>query len=123
MKARVGEQGQVIIPKPLRKRLGMRAGDEVEFEEHGGFLVIRKLADSAPLEALRGLVSEPVDVDAHLTSTRGSSWTPEMDGKDDQDPVAERPTREELAERLRNRRGVKLTTPIPDLLAEERKRR
>jgi AbrB family looped-hinge helix DNA binding protein len=123
MKARVDGNGRVTIPKPLRKRLGIRAGDEIEFEEHEDHAVVRKLADLAALEALQGLVSEPIDVAAHLTSTRGPSWKPELDGEDDQDPVAARPTREELAERLRNRRDVKLTTSIPDLLAEERKRR
>jgi AbrB family looped-hinge helix DNA binding protein len=35
MTGRVGPKGQVVIPKPMRDHLGLRAGDEVEFELEG----------------------------------------------------------------------------------------
>ena len=39
---RVTSKGQVTIPKPLRQRVGIGPGTEVEFAEKGGELVIRK---------------------------------------------------------------------------------
>jgi len=35
MTARVGPKGQVVIPKPIRDRLGIRPGDEVVFVPDG----------------------------------------------------------------------------------------
>lgn len=81
MKSRVGERGQVTIPKSLRDRLGISSGSEVEFEEFEEGLILKKRTPSDPLEALRGLISEPVDVDAYLAETRGPGWLPELDGE------------------------------------------
>jgi antitoxin PrlF len=44
MKAVVSEKGQVTIPKRLRDRLGIRAGQVLEFEEEQGRLVASKAA-------------------------------------------------------------------------------
>jgi AbrB family looped-hinge helix DNA binding protein len=82
MKSRVGERGQITIPKAMRTRLGISPGTEVEFEELEDGLMVRKRAASDPLEALRGLISEPVDVDAYLAETRGPAWKPSLDGKE-----------------------------------------
>jgi AbrB family looped-hinge helix DNA binding protein len=42
MTSRVGPKGQVVIPKSLRDRLGIRPGDEVVFSlADGGVLVER----------------------------------------------------------------------------------
>ena len=40
---RVGEKGQVTIPKELRDQLGLGAGSEVAFELQDESLVIRKV--------------------------------------------------------------------------------
>jgi antitoxin PrlF len=42
MKATVGARGQVVIPKPLRDRLGIVPGEVLEFSEDGGRLVAAK---------------------------------------------------------------------------------
>jgi AbrB family looped-hinge helix DNA binding protein len=42
MKSIVSEKGQVTIPKPLRDRLGLAPGTELEFEAVDGKLVARK---------------------------------------------------------------------------------
>lgn len=40
---RIGEKGQVTIPKELRDQLGLGAGSEVAFELQDASLVIRKV--------------------------------------------------------------------------------
>ena len=50
MTSRVGPKGQVVIPKPIRDRLGIRPGDEVVFvPEEGGVRIepARDLSDLA----------------------------------------------------------------------------
>lgn len=39
---KVGERGQVTIPKELRERFGIRGGDEVVVREEDGKIVIEK---------------------------------------------------------------------------------
>lgn len=74
MKATVGERGQVTIPKPIRDRFGIRAGQEVEFEEENGRLIVRKAApERDPLTALYGILrlEEGMDTDAFIEAIRG----------------------------------------------------
>ncbi|MEJ7893119.1 MAG: AbrB/MazE/SpoVT family DNA-binding domain-containing protein [Solirubrobacteraceae bacterium] len=53
MTSRVGTKGQVVIPKEIRDQLGLRPGDEVEFEPDGtGVRVIP--AGPADFRRLRG---------------------------------------------------------------------
>lgn len=46
---KIGERGQVTIPKPLRDRLGLRPGSEVRFILMDGHLI---LAPREPYQAL-----------------------------------------------------------------------
>ncbi len=57
MKATLGERGQVVIPKPLRDRMGLRAGERLEVtEEPGGRIVMTKaLPDEDPVAAVYGI--------------------------------------------------------------------
>jgi AbrB family looped-hinge helix DNA binding protein len=49
MKSTVRERGQVTIPKPLRDRMGIKAGQRVEIEEQNGELVLRKVFEDDPI--------------------------------------------------------------------------
>ena len=42
---KVGERGQVTIPKDIRERENIQSGDEVEFHEDDGELKIKKKED------------------------------------------------------------------------------
>ena len=78
-KAKVGERGQVTIPKRLRRSLGIQPGEEVEFEEREGALLLRRTGAVGPLDRLVGLVRERVDVDAYLAETRGPAFRVALD--------------------------------------------
>lgn len=44
---KVGERGQVTIPKPLRDQLGLHPGSAMEFTPAGDYLVLRRRDDYA----------------------------------------------------------------------------
>lgn len=53
MTHKVGTKGQVVIPKDMRDALGLRAGDEVEFELTEGGVVV----EPARRPSLKGRLS------------------------------------------------------------------
>lgn len=53
-RARVSPKGQVVIPKPLRDKFGIKEGEEVTVEEsRKGILVMKR--EGNPLKAMVGL--------------------------------------------------------------------
>lgn len=79
MKARVGEKGQVTIPKPILYALGIGVGTELEFEERDGGVYARPLRPHDPLRRLKGIAGRGVDVDRLLSEMRGPAWRPDRD--------------------------------------------
>lgn len=87
MTVKMGPKGQVVIPKRVRERLGLKPGDEVVVEAVDGEARVRRLDDEVPL---RGMFAGGPDVLADLEADhreelardyrkRGSwrpSWTP-----------------------------------------------
>lgn len=71
MKTRVSEKGQVTIPKRLRDQLGIRVGDELDFEVEHGRLVAAKARPSDPVDAVWGTLKLPVSVDEAIAQMRG----------------------------------------------------
>jgi AbrB family looped-hinge helix DNA binding protein len=49
MTSKVGPKGQVVIPKAMRDRLGLRPGDEVQFELDGRTVRVARANSGAPL--------------------------------------------------------------------------
>jgi AbrB family looped-hinge helix DNA binding protein len=68
---RVTEKGQVTIPKPIRDRLGIGPGSEVEFVERGEIVVLQKQDSPA----------EPTSFEDWVASVRGTIDTRGLDGK------------------------------------------
>lgn len=71
-----------MIPKPLRKSLGLRTGQELDLEERDGQIIIHPVLEADPIERLVGLVKEPIDVDEYLVSTRGPGEIMPLDGSE-----------------------------------------
>lgn len=68
MTHKVGPKGQVVIPKSIRDRLGIRPGDSVVFfEEQGGVRVER----TEDIRRLGGILSDaPFDLTKELEEDR-----------------------------------------------------
>jgi AbrB family looped-hinge helix DNA binding protein len=49
MTSKVGPKGQVVIPKAMRDRLGLRPGDEVTFELEGRAVKVEPASTGRPL--------------------------------------------------------------------------
>ncbi len=75
MKSTVSEKGQVTIPKRLRERLGIRAGETLEFEEDDGRLVATKASERDPVSEVYGILQLEGGTDAFLDDLRGDAPT------------------------------------------------
>jgi antitoxin PrlF len=72
MRSTVSEKGQITVPKPLRERLGIRAGDQLDLTEEDGTLVARKTIASDPVAAAYGILDTQVPTDERLRALRGT---------------------------------------------------
>jgi antitoxin PrlF len=71
MKARIAERGQVTIPKPLRKMLGLKPGTVLEFGEERGRLIAVKSGGTDPVSEVYGCLGKKIDIDAVIAELRG----------------------------------------------------
>lgn len=80
MKAKVSEKGQVTIPKPVRDKLGIGAGDELDFEVEGGRIVAVKAVEQDPFDDVWGTLPpealEGMSVDEWIDVMRGPAVPP-----------------------------------------------
>lgn len=73
MKSRVSEDGRVTIPRPLRDRLGIRAGDVLEFDERpDGLLMLCRVARCDPVDQVYGTLRQAQGTDDLLDGMRGT---------------------------------------------------
>jgi len=72
MKTIVSEKGQVTIPKPLRDRLGIRAGQALDFRAEQGQLVATKVTPQDAVESVYGLLKLGRPTDEMIRSLRGA---------------------------------------------------
>lgn len=76
MKATVGERGQVTIPKPVRDRLGLRPGQQVEVTEEAGRVILEKVVDDDAILRVYGTLKLPKSVDEIIDEMRGPAVLP-----------------------------------------------
>jgi len=53
--AKVTSKGQITIPRDVRRRLGVRAGDRVLFEEAADGVKVTAVRKESPFEKYRGI--------------------------------------------------------------------
>lgn len=67
---RVGPKGQVVVPKAVRDRLGIRPGDEVLVDEVDGEVRIRRARTLADLVGILPDGASTADLEAERRSDR-----------------------------------------------------
>jgi len=73
--ARVTSKGQVTIPKAVRERLGVHAGEDIGFEEREGLFVVTKVVTESPFDKWVGKLK-------HLKGRRSDDLVREARGHD-----------------------------------------
>ncbi len=73
--ARVTSKGQVTIPKEVREKLGVHAGEDIGFEEREGLFVVSKVVTKSPFDKWVGKLK-------HLKGRRSDDLIKEARGHD-----------------------------------------
>ena len=74
---KIGERGQVTVPKEIRDRFGLRPGTKVQFDVVKGVVVLRKAAPKLTLRNWQGRCAESLremgfnSVDEFIEAVRG----------------------------------------------------
>lgn len=69
--AKLTTKGQITLPLPVRKALGLEVGDRVEFvEENGRFIVVPASQDAKKLKGLIKRPAKPVTIEAMNAAIR-----------------------------------------------------
>jgi len=69
---KIGERGQVTIPKDIREKYGLMPSIEVEFVlEETGVLIKKKSLHSSPVEEVYGILKKQARTDDYIEAIRG----------------------------------------------------
>lgn len=73
MRATLTSKGQITIPAPIRRRLGLKPGQVLEFDESTPYLLAMPVFDEQAMRALVGCTSGRMAMtsDEWLDETRG----------------------------------------------------
>ncbi|HWJ51197.1 MAG TPA: AbrB/MazE/SpoVT family DNA-binding domain-containing protein [Solirubrobacteraceae bacterium] len=71
MRTKISEKGQITVPKPLRDRLGIRPGDELDVIDDGGRLVLSRAMPDDPVAAVYGILDTGRSTDEIIEELRG----------------------------------------------------
>lgn len=84
MKATVTSKGQITIPSAIRRRLELRRGTVLEFDEHADHLKATKCVDRERMRGVIGIAR------GELAGKTGSEWLEELRGPVDPPPIKRR---------------------------------
>jgi antitoxin PrlF len=79
MKATLTSKGQITIPLKIRERLGLKPGQQLEFDETAPFLKAVKVVDQRAWEKVRGIGKKRLpaaSINDWLEQTRGAVELP-----------------------------------------------
>jgi len=69
---KIGERGQVTIPKTIREKYGLLPQIEVDFvQKKTGVLIQKKTRHVSPVEQVYGILRKNVQTDPYIESIRG----------------------------------------------------
>lgn len=69
---KIGERGQVTIPKNIREKYGLMPYIEVEFVlKENGVLIRKKKLHSSPVEQIFGILKKKSHTDNYIEAIRG----------------------------------------------------
>ena len=56
MKTVLDRFGRIVVPKEIRQRLGLKPGTEMEIDEHGSEVVLKRIRNETPLKLEEGVL-------------------------------------------------------------------
>jgi AbrB family looped-hinge helix DNA binding protein len=69
---KIGERGQVTIPKKMREKYGLLPQIEIEFvEEKSGILLTKMVRHKSPVDKVYGILKKDASTDDYIESIRG----------------------------------------------------
>lgn len=69
---KIGERGQVTIPKTIREKYGLLPQVEVEFYEgENGVLIRKKTGKMSPVDKVYGVLNKHESTDPYIEEIRG----------------------------------------------------
>lgn len=69
---KIGERGQVTIPKTIREKYGLLPQVEVEFYEgENGVLIRKKTGKTSPIDKVYGILNKYESTDPYIEAIRG----------------------------------------------------
>lgn len=76
MKTTISEKGQITIPKAVRDRLGLRAGQVLEVKEERGRIVLTKRVAEDGFASVVGVLKSGKSTDEMIEELRGRAEEP-----------------------------------------------
>ncbi len=69
---KIGERGQITIPKDLREKYGFFPSIEIEFiSEEGGVKIQKKIKHKNPIKEAYGILGKKESTDKYIEDIRG----------------------------------------------------
>lgn len=69
---KIGERGQITIPKKIREKYGLTPNMEISFvEEEQGVLIRKKGPDTNPVREVYGILGKNASTDLYIEDIRG----------------------------------------------------